>query len=143
MRVQTAGDRLEIEDVMKARAVSRVVAGVPFTFRSLKKADIEYVLQIGLRRDKKSPAAWHDLRQSVYNGHLALYDNQGRLVAARATENGGEYNNDKIDATLRFVREPGVSDPHAGEPFKLVWVAPTASVEIPVEFEFKDLPIPE
>jgi len=74
---------------------------------------------------------------------MALYDNQGRLVAGRATENGGEYNNDKIDATLRFVREAGISDPQAGDPFKLVWVAPTSSTELPVDFEFHDLPVPE
>ena len=49
----------------------------------------------------------------------------------------------RIDASVRFVREPGVSDPNAGEPFKLVWLAPTASKDVAVEFLFTDLPIPE
>jgi hypothetical protein len=74
---------------------------------------------------------------------MSLYDDMGRLVAARATENGGDYGGNKIDATLRFVREPGVSDPKAGEPYKLVWNAPLESKILPVEFELTDLPIPE
>jgi hypothetical protein len=41
------------------------------------------------------------------------------------------------------VREPGVSDPDAGEPYQLVWLAPTQSKDLPVAFELKDLPIPE
>lgn len=143
VRIQTASERVEVEDVMKQRNVSRTVAGVPFTFRSLKKADIEYLLQLSLRRGKAREVDWQNLHGSVYNGQMALYDRQGRLVAARATENGGEYGGNKIDATLRFVRESGVSDPAAGEPYKLVWLAPTQSRDIPVAFELQDLPIPE
>jgi hypothetical protein len=36
-----------------------------------------------------------------------------------------------------------VSDPHAGEPYKLVWLAPTESKDLAIEFELTDLPIPE
>ena len=143
IRLQTGELRIEIENVMKTRNVVRVANGAPFTFRSLKKADIEYILQINLRRDKTSTAAWRDLHYSIYSGQMALYDEQGRLVASRATENGGDYGQSKIDATLRFVREPGISDPKAGEPFKLVWLAPTAGTDVPIDFELVDLPIPE
>jgi hypothetical protein len=128
---------------MKARNIVKVANGAPVTFRSLKKADIEYSLQLNLRREKTSAAAWRDLHYSIYGGQMALYDEQGRLVASRATENGGDYGQTKIDATLRFVREPGISDPQAGEPFKLVWLAPTSGVDVPIEFELTDLPIPE
>src|SRR4249919_543507 len=69
---------------------SRGCAGAPFIFRSVKKADIEYILQLNLRRDKKSETEWRDLHHSLYTGQLALYDDKGRLVAGRATENGGE-----------------------------------------------------
>jgi hypothetical protein len=143
IRLQTKSDVIEIEDVLKIRNINRTVAGAPFTFKSLKKADIEYILQITVRRDKKSEADWQMLHQSIYNGMMALYDEKGRLVAGRATENGGDYGGTKIDATLRFVREQGVSDPNAGEPYKLVWHAPLASKNLPVEFELTDLPIPE
>ena len=143
LRVQTAEQRVEVDDVMKARNVSRNIAGAPFTFRSIKKADIEYILQLSLRRDKMPEAQWRDLHHSLYSGQLTLYDDKGRLVAGRATENGGEYHNNRIEATLRFIREPGVSDPQAGEPFKLVWLAPTAAKDLPIEFELQDLPIPE
>jgi hypothetical protein len=144
VRVQTASERVEIDDVMKQRNVMRTVAGVPFTVKSLKKVDIEYLLQLGLRRGNKlREVEWENLHGSIYNGRMALYDEKGRLVAGRATENGGDYGERKIDATLRFVREPGVSDPHAGEPYKLVWLAPTASKDLPVPFELHDLPIPE
>jgi hypothetical protein len=143
IRVQTGDQRIEIENVMKTRNTVRIANGAPFTFRSLKKADIEYILQINLRRDKTSTAAWRDLHYSIYSGQMALYDEQGRLVASRATENGGDYGQSKIDATLRFVREPGISDPQAGEPFKLVWLAPTAGADLPIDFELTDLPIPE
>ena len=143
IRVQIAEQRVEVDDVMKVRNVNRNVAGAPFIFRSIKKADIEYILQLSLRRDKVPDSQWRDLHRSLYTGQLALYDDKGRLVAGRATENGGEYHNNKIDATLRFVREPGVSDPQAGEPFKLVWLAPTVAKDLPIEFELHDLPIPE
>lgn len=143
LRVQTAEQRVEVDDVMKVRNVTRNVAGAPFIFRSIKKADIEYILQLNLRRDKVPESQWRDLHHSLYTGQLMLYDDKGRLVAGRATENGGEYHNNKIDATLRFVREGGVSDPQAGEPFKLVWLAPTAAKDLPIEFELHDLPIPE
>jgi hypothetical protein len=143
VRVQTAQQRVEVDDDMKTRNVSRTVAGAPFTFRSMKKADIEYILQLNLRRDKTPEAQWRDLHHSLYSGQLTLYDDKGRLVAGRATENGGEYHNNRIDATLRFVREPGVTDPQAGEPFKLVWLAPTAAKDLPIEFEVQDLPIPD
>ena len=143
LRVQTGEQRIEIDNVMKARNVVKVANGAPFTFRSLKKADIEYILQLNLRREKTSAAAWRDLHYSIYGGQMALYDEQGRLVASRATENGGDYGQTKIDATLRFVREPGTSDPQAGDPFKLVWLAPTSGVDVPIDFELTDLPIPE
>ena len=143
VRVQTGFERVEVDDVMKRRNVARTVAGVPFTFKSLKKADIEYILQVALRREKKPQRDWHNLHGSLYNGHLALYDDKNRLVAGRATENGGDYGESKIEATLRFVREPGVSDPTAGDPYRLVWLAPTQSRDLPVSFELQDLPIPE
>lgn len=143
LRVQTRGEKYEMEEVMKARNVTRNVAGIAFTFNNLKKADIEYVLRVSARRDKLSQEKWHNIHQSIYNGMMALYDARGRLIASHATENGGDYGGNKIDATLRFVREPGVSDPNAGEPHKLVWIAPTDSVVIPVDFELTDLPIPE
>jgi hypothetical protein len=143
VRVQTASEKVEFDDVMKIRGVTKSVVGLPFTFQSLKKADVEYILRLGLRREKKSEIDWRNLHGSIYNGHMALYDDKGRLVAARATENGGDYAANRIDATLRFVREAGVSDPAAGEPFKLVWLAPTQSTDLPVEFELNDLPIPD
>jgi hypothetical protein len=143
VRVQTRSERVEVEDILKARNVSRTVAGIGVSFRSLKKADIEYDLQLSLKRGKHLPADWENLHHSIFNGLMALYDDKGRLVAARATENGGDYDANKINANLRFVREPGVSDPAAGEPFKLVWLAPAEAVDIQVPFELTDLPIPE
>lgn len=143
VRIQTGSERLEIDDVMRQRNVTRTVAGVPFTVKSLKKVDIEYLLQISLRREKAREVEWQNLHGSIYNGRMALYDAKGRLVAARANENGGDYGDRRIESTLRFVREPGISDPEAGEPYKLVWLAPTQSKDLPVPFELKDLPIPE
>jgi hypothetical protein len=144
LRFQTASQTFDVEDVLKVKNLTRTVAGgATLTIRALKKADIEYVLQFSLRRDKLSQERWRDLRSSLYNGLLTLHDDKGRLVAARATENGGEYGNNKVEANLRFVREPGISDPNAGEPFKLTWQAPTAAINVPVEFELSDLPIPD
>jgi hypothetical protein len=143
VRVQTGSERVEIDAVMKQRNLTRTVAGVPFTIKSLKKVDIEYLLQLSLRREKKREVEWQNLHGSIYNGRMALYDDKGRLVAGRATENGGDYGDRKIESTLRFVREPGVSDPKAGEPYKLVWLAPTQSKDLTVPFELVDLPIPE
>jgi len=142
MRIQTASQRVEWEDVLKARNVTKTAGAFPVIMKSLKKADIEYVLSVSLRRDKRSPDDWKNLHQSIFNGQMMLVDAKGRIVAARATENGGEYTPNKIEANLRFVREPGASDADAGEPYKLIWDAPTAAKEVSVEFELKDIPIP-
>lgn len=142
LRVQARSQRVEFADVLKARNLTRTVAGAPVTFKSLKKADVEYVLALDLRRDQVSETQWEALHNSVFNGMMALYDDNGRLVAARATENGGDYGERRIDATLRFVREPGVSDPTAGEPARLVWDAPTATRDLTLDFVLTDLPIP-
>jgi hypothetical protein len=145
VRVATAVQPIEFLDVMKTRGATRPVAGTgaTLTFKNLMKADIEYVLRIHLRRDKAPQKEWDLLSHSIYNGMMALYDDKGRLVADRCTENGGEYAKDKLEATFRFVREPGVSHPQAGEPYKLIWQAPTAAKDLPIEFELTDLPIPE
>lgn len=142
MRIQTASQRIEWEDVLKARNVTKNAGTFPVIMKSLKKADIEYVLAVSLRREKRSPDDWKNLHQSIFNGQMTLLDAKGRIVAARATENGGEYTANKIEANLRFVREPGISDPAAGEPYKLIWDAPTAAKDVSVEFELKDIPIP-
>jgi len=142
VRVQTATERCEIVDVLKTRNVSRVVAGVPFTFRNLKKADDEYFMQFQLRRDKASQAQWQDLYHSILSGRMALYDEKGRLVTGRATEMGVDRPNNRLEASLRFARESGISDPMAGEPYKLVWLAPTAAKDLALEFELTNLPIP-
>jgi hypothetical protein len=143
IRVATKVSPVEVVDVMKARDVTRTVGGVGFTFRNLKKADIEYVLRISLRRQKTPAKEWGLLMHSVYNGMMSLYDEKGRLVASRCTENGGEYGGQKVDATLRFVREPGVSHGEAGEPHKLVWEAAVEGKDVAIEFELRDLPVPE
>jgi hypothetical protein len=142
VRLQTATERFEVNEVLKTRNLTRVVAGLPMTFRNLKKADDEYFMQVQLRRDKKSLSAWQDLYHSLLSGRLALYDEKGRLVAGRSTEMGVDRTSNRMDATLRFAREPGISDPQAGEPFKLVWLAPTAGKDIILDFELTNLPIP-
>jgi hypothetical protein len=143
VRVATTVQPLEFLDVLKLKGATRPVGSAHLTFRNLMKADIEYVLRISLRRDKTPPEQWDVLAHSIYNGMFALYDDKGRVVADRCTENGFDYTPAKIDATLRFVREPGASHPQAGEPHKLVWEAPTAVKDLPVEFELLDLPIPK
>ena len=151
LTVATAVQDVEFTDVLRTRSVTRQVAGggvgggggATLTFKNMIKADIEYVLRIDLRRNKLPAEQWRLLSHSIYNGMMALYDGQGRVVADRCTENGGEYTKDKVEATLRFVREPGVSHPQAGEPHRLVWQAPTAGKDLPLEFELTDLPIPQ
>jgi len=143
IRVATKVSPVEVADALKVRGVRRTVGGAGFVFRNMIKADIEYVARISLRKEKASDREWELLSHSVYNGMVSLYDAQGRLVAGRCTENGGEYGSQKVDATLRFVREPGVTDPKAGEPTKLVWEAVLEGREVGVEFEILDLPIPK
>jgi hypothetical protein len=144
LRVQTAGERVEVDDVLKARGVQRTVAGgAAFTFKNLKQAGEDYHLSFTLLRGKLPPARWQDLHHSAYQGQMILLDAQGRVVCGRAAEQGGDYGANKIEATIRFFKEPTITDPNAGPPAKLVWVAPTRSVVMPVEFELRDLPIPE
>lgn len=144
VRIQTGTQRVEFDDILnsKTRGQIKPAGNFPVTMKSFKKADIEYVLSLSLKREKRSPEEWINLSRSIYNGQLALYDARGRMVAGRATENGGDYNANRIEANLRFVREPGLTEADAGEPFKLVWDAPTASQDLNLDFELTGIPIP-
>jgi hypothetical protein len=143
VRVQTASDRIEVDDVLKAKNVARTVAGVPFTFKKLNHIAEDYHLSFTIERKNLLAARWQDLHHSAYQGQMVLLDAQGRVVCGRAAEQNGDYGQKKIDATIRFFKEPGITDPKAGPPAKLVWLAPTDAKTIPIDFELTNLPIPE
>jgi hypothetical protein len=143
VRVQTGSDRVEIDDVLKARNVTRTVAGVPFTFKKLDHIAEDYHLAFTIERRNLPAARWQDLHHSAYQGQMMLLDAQGRVVCGRAAEQNGDYGHKKIDATIRVFNEPGITDPSAGPPAKLVWLAPTDAKTIPIDFELTNLPIPE
>jgi hypothetical protein len=84
------------------------------------------------------PAA--EWEQAVFPGNaLRLVDNAGKAVVARGFGMGGK--GDEATYVFKFEKEPPAGS-RIGKPIKLVWEIPTQTREVPLTFEFKDVPMP-
>ena len=96
-------------------------------------------------RRPRNPAAFAErlTRWMVYQHSACAAAPRGRGGApSPRTGFGSRVLGDDVELTLHFTRpaEGGRNQP--GPPKKLTWDLPTATEEVEVEFEFKDLPMP-
>jgi hypothetical protein len=143
--VQTRSDSAEVDGVMSARGQTRAIGGRRFTLKELRRGpDGEsYVAALTLYRAGWTQNEWNYMG-SYNNNTFRLLDAQGRPLARVYTppEAGGSAAKTEISVTFRRHNTEVPGGELAGEPAKLVWEVPTETRELPVEFEFKDLPLP-
>ena len=162
--LQTSAERLELDDVIAAGRVTRELKGGRITAHVTEAPDGKtFTLMLTIARplsaedgaaapqpdDAAAPQpggapAERLTRWMVYQHSaqrwLRLEDAAGRPLPR--TGFGSRVLGDDVELTLHFTRpaEGGRNQP--GPPKKLTWDLPTATEEVEVEFEFKDLPMP-
>jgi hypothetical protein len=134
---QTKSETIEIADPLSSPGASRSVAGRKVVVKEVKRGAEEYEATIALVRDGMPPDQWEN---TTFPGNaLRLMDAEGKQVVARGFGVGGK--SDESTFVFKFEKEPPRGS-RIGKPVKLVWEIPTETREIPVTFEFKDLPLP-
>jgi hypothetical protein len=134
---QTKSETIEIADPLSSPGASRSVAGRKVVVKEVKRGPEEYEATIALVRDGLTPEQWEN---TTFPGNaLRLVDAEGKQVVARGFGVGGK--SDESTFVFKFEKEPPRGS-RIGKPVKLVWEIPTETREVPVTFEFKDLPLP-
>ena len=139
--VQEKSDLWEIPNIAAAKNLERTIPIGKYIVQELKKNGKEnYELKISIEHDRNIVTHqnlltdWSSLQSSI-----RLLDAEGR--AYQNSGGGGGGDDGKLQYTINFfARNDGGQQP--GDPVKLIWEIPTATKEMEVPFEFRDLPIP-
>jgi hypothetical protein len=138
--IQTRSQQVQIPDVKNVHEITRVVGDMPILFHDLKKNAGTWQLRFGANPQAFGPNRWGQLQQSVQQ-NLQLLDDKGQPLDHRGMSSSG--NNNGVEFTLMFSADARPNGGSSGDPAKLFWEVPTASREIRVPFDFKDLPMPK
>jgi hypothetical protein len=134
---QTRSETIEYADPLTNKPVTKAVAGRKVVFKDVRRGAEEYEATVTIVRDQVPPAQWEN---TVFPGNaLRLIDGEGKQIVARGFGLGGK--GDEGTYVFKFEKEP----PHGsriGKPLKLAWEIPVETREIPLTFEFRDVPIP-
>lgn len=134
---QTRLETIEVADPLGAKGVSKSVGGRKVTIVNVKRNPEEYEATVTFARDQLSPEEW---AKALFPGNaLRLVDNEGKMVVAKGYGVGGKE--DEATFVFKFEKDPPKGS-RIGKPVKLVWEIPTATQELPLAFEFKDVPLP-
>jgi len=136
--IQTKSEKLQIDNLKTVHDSAHVIGGMPVIIHEIKKNGDNWDLRLTANAGT-TPDAWNQLNQSVQN-RLQILDAQGQSLDHRGMGSRGE--NNKIEFTLTFAASVRPNDGRSStEPVKLIWDIPTASKQISLPFEFKDLPM--
>jgi hypothetical protein len=134
---QTKSETIEFSDPLTSRNVTKTVAGRKITVKEIRRTPEEYQATVTFERGEIPPAQWE---QTVFPGNtLRLIDGDGKMILAKGFGLGGK--GDEATYVFKFEKEPPRGS-RIGKPLKLEWEIPTETKEIPLQFEFKDLPLP-
>jgi hypothetical protein len=136
--VQVRSDSVEIADILKARNVTRQLAGHKLLVKEVRKAGETYTFVVTVSRDPGQPPIWNDINLATT---FSVLDASGQPLSRRNYVNVTNPQADHLDFNLLFAREDWAG-PAVGEPAKLVWELPLDIKEIAVPFEFRDLVLP-
>ena len=127
-------ESFEFSDIGNARDVEQERAGVVVTFERLRKNVDLYELRMALRFDDAANAL-ESHRGWVYRNEAFLTDKEGKQL-----ENVG------FQATRQDTNEVGVAYlfdlPDGPEGCKFVYKTPALVLQLPVEYELKDIELP-
>jgi hypothetical protein len=140
--VQTGVETLEVQDVLAAKDVERIVGPSRVVVKGVTRlGDDDFELQV-----KSVPAggvqAWRDAVGAQFRRGARLIDAEGReLMQAGGSSSMGPT---EYTAETRFTRARrfGGGGAAPGIPVKLVWDLPTGVQQFEVPVEFSDLPLP-
>ena len=134
---QTKSETIEFADPLTSRNVTKTVAGRKIIVKEVRRTPDEYQATVTFVRGEVPPAQWE---QTVFPGNtLRLIDGDGKMILAKGFGLGGK--GDEATYVFKFDKEPPRGS-RIGKPLKLEWEIPTETKEIPLTFEFTDLPLP-
>ena len=135
--VQTQSETIEYADPLTTKNVTKIVAGRKIVIKEVIRGPEEYQATVTFIRGEVPPDQWE---QTVFPGNsLRLIDGEGKILVARGFGMGGK--GDESTFIFKFEKEPPKGS-RIGKPLKLAWEIPTQTKELPLVFEFKDLPLP-
>lgn len=134
---QTQSETIEYADPLTTKNVTKDVAGRKILIKEVRRGAEEYEATVTFIRGEIPPEQWE---QTVFPGNsLRLVDGEHRILVARGFGMGGK--GDEATFVFKFEKEPPKGS-RIGKPLKLEWEIPTQTKELPLIFEFKDLPLP-
>lgn len=146
--VQTAAEQIEVADLMRARDVERKLKDVRVAVGGVRRLDErqEYELKVVLYYEgppESGRGRWAQVQRKFYEmqSRMRVLDADGQALERRGF--GSRVNGDEVEMTVRFGPSFRARDRRrSGDPANLVWQVPTASKDVEVPFEFRDLPMP-
>ncbi|HEY7115040.1 MAG TPA: HEAT repeat domain-containing protein [Tepidisphaeraceae bacterium] len=132
---------LEVDKVLGAARLERVLGGYPFVLKDVNKVgDGRYAYTIEVRPGDHSPDEFSVITQQLQRNRPRLLDAQGQSLWM----SGGSttYGQDKYVSTQEFRCDPGGNGKKVGPPVKFQWDVPVEVRTLTLPVEFKDLPLP-
>jgi len=134
---QTKSETIEYADPLTTKNVTKDVAGRKIVIKEVRRGAEEYEATVTFIRGDIPPEKWE---QTVFPGNsLQLIDGDRHSLVAHGFGMGGK--GDEATFVFKFEKEPPQGS-RIGKPLKLAWEIPTETKELPLLFEFKDLPLP-
>ena len=134
---QMKSETIEYADPLTSKNVTRTVAGRKIIVKEVRRTPDEYEATVTFVRGEIPQAQWE---QTVFPGNtLRLVDGDNKFILAKGFGMGGK--GDESTFVFKFEKEPPRGS-RIGKPLKLAWEIPTETREVPLSFEFKDLPLP-
>jgi len=144
---------IELSDVLTMQNVEREQGVSKLLLKGLKKDEqnasiyhLTATVTLPTLAGNETGEEWERLESMFNSGaDVRLVDARGKAYGVQSRSVGGGQNN-TMDVTIDFTRDaPQAGEGEAnklGDPARLVLNIPTESKEVPVPFEFRDLPIP-
>jgi hypothetical protein len=142
--IQTRSEKAEIDDILNAKGVVKVIQNDRLVIKEVKTTGVTYTVHLALERGGPSgggAALAADWNENNLAATLRLVDANGDPLTRRNYASGG-VTDEQVSMNLIFSRQDWNGNVSAGEPVKLIWEVPTETAEISVPFEFRDLPLP-
>ena len=138
--VQTRSQHLQIPNIRSIHDQAQMVGETAVLFRELKKVNDLWELRLQTDMPNFGSPRWMQFNQSVQND-LQLVDDNNQPLDHRGMRSQGNGNH--MEFTILFARSQRALDGRgSNEPAAVLWDVPTASKEMVVTFDLKDLPMP-
>lgn len=142
--LQTGYETLEVEDPLNKKNIQKTLGNVFIDIRELTRNGDRYTLRLAATVAQDN---YQRIQSLIYNagngGDIRLLDETGAKFSP--TSRNVTQNNNTFEATIDFIPEPSRRNRQKaspGVPTKLVVKVPTATKNVSIPLEFRDIPIP-